>query len=271
MAMGCRGDAAYPVTAVPHRVSIVYTGGGGSVLLKSAALGGEIRTGGPDAPGQERRDIDIHFDDQDELDTFVVEQFVGQLERDSVYFTRAERGSQGTFEGTLQFTISAPGSYLVIGSNPRTNLAVGDAVRMEFIQGKTPDLMFFMLGNKGWSIQAQGDGVNDLRIYVRHNGVWGLEISGNGDLTESWITDYSDFASTLNFSVKGGTEHTRLIINNVTILDGQNSETFEFYEIEPAHPTLLIMQYASTGALGNGVYFVGKAKTVMRGNTQIYP
>jgi len=262
----------YPVAGIPHQVQVLYPGSGSAVLLKSAALTGGELTDTPDTPSTgSGGGIDIHFDNQDELDAFVVEQFVGQLESDSIYFTRAERGAQGVFEGTLQFTVAAPGSYIVIGSNPRTNLAIGDAIRMEFAQSKTPDLMFFMLGNKGWSIQVQGDGVNDLRIYVRHNGVWGPDISGNGDLTESWITDYSDYTSTLNFSVKGGTEHTRLIINNVTLLDDQNSETFVFYQIEPAKPTLLVMQYASTGALGNGVYFVGKAQRVTREAEQIYP
>jgi len=260
----------YPVAAVPHQVSILYTAGGGSVLLKSASLNGVVQTEGPDAPGQ-GEGIDIHFDDQDELDAWVVDQFREQLEGDSIYFTRAERGSQGVFEGTLQFRVTGGGSYLVIGNNPRTNLTVGDEVKLEFAPGNTPDLMFFMLGNKGWSIQAQGDGVNDLRIFIRHNGIWGPDISGNGDLTESWITDYDNYVSRLNFSVKGGTEHTRLIIDNVTVLDDENGDTFWFYRIEPAHPTLLVMQYASTGALGNGVYFVGKAEQVTRNGNPIYP
>jgi len=175
------------------------------------------------------------------------------------------------FEGTLQFRVTGGGSYLVIGNNPRTNLAVGDEVKFEFAPGKTPDLMFFVLGNKGWSIQAQSDGVNDLRIFIKHNGVWGPDISGNGDLTESWITDYDNYVSMLNFSVKGGTEHTRLIIDNATILDDENGDTFWFYQIEPAHPTLLVMQYPSTGARGNGVYFVGKAERVTRNGNPIYP
>mgnify|MGYP001172644174 CR=1 FL=1 len=266
----------YPVAAVPHQISILYTAGGGSVLLKSATLDGEVRTGGQDTPGgpgttPPTGNITLTFDDQDELDAWVVDQFREQLEGDSIYFTRAERGSQGVFEGTLQFRVTGGGSYLVIGNNPRTNLAVGDEVKFEFAPGKTPDLMFFMLGNKGWSIQAQGDGVNDLRIFIRHNGVWGPDISGNGDLTESWITDYDDYVSMLNFSVKGGTEHTRLIIDNATVLDDENGDTFWFYRIEPAHPTLLVMQYASTGALGNGVYFVGKAERVTRNGNPIYP
>jgi len=281
------GDGAWPwslgetltfaTAGEPHEVRVVYTGGGAELLLKSATLGQSSGTAAaPDTPAgpgmtPPTGNITLTFDDQDELDAWVVDQFREQLEGDSIYFTRAERGSQGVFEGTLQFRVTGGGSYLVIGNNPRTNLAVGDEVKIELAPGKTPDLMFFMLGNKGWSIQAQGDGVNDLRIFIRHNGVWGPDISGNGDLTESWITDYDNFASMLNFSVKGGTEHTRLIIDNATVLDDENGDTFWFYRIEPAHPTLLVMQYASTGALGNGVHFVGKAEQVTRNGNPIYP
>ncbi len=263
----------FPTAGEPREVRVVYTGGGAELLLKSAVLSAETGTPVvPDTPSGDGGDgIDVHFDDQEELDTWVVDQFREQLEGDSIYFTRAERGSQGVFEGTLQFRVTGGESYLVIGNNPRTNLAIGDEVKLEFAPGNTPDLMFFMLGNKGWSIQAQGDGVNDLRIFIRHNGIWGPDISGNGDLTESWITDYDNYASTLNFSVKGGTEHTRLIINNATVLDDDNGDSFWFYQIEPAHPTLLVMQYASTGALGNGVYFVGKAERVTRNGNPIYP
>jgi len=248
----------FPTAGEPHEVRVVYTEGGAELLLKSATLGQSSGTAAaPDTPAgpgmtPPTGNITLTFDDQDELDAWVVDQFREQLEGDSIYFTRAERGSQGVFEGTLQFRVTGGGSYLVIGNNPRTNLAVGDEVKLEFAPGKTPDLMIFMLGNKGWSIQAQGDGAN-------------------GDLTESWITGYDDYVSTLNFSVKGGTEHTRLIIDNATVLDDENGDTFWFYRIEPAHPTLLVMQYASTGALGNGVYFVGKAERVTRNGNQVHP
>nr|WP_303714457.1 type IV pilin [Methanoculleus marisnigri] len=267
------GVLQYGVDGAPGQVQVVYSGGGGAVLLKSATFSGTAGAGGPDVPAVPGGGGGLHydFDTPEERDAWVIDQFREQLEGDSIYFTRAERGSQGVFEGTLQFRVTGGGSYLVIGNNPRTNLAVGDEVKFEFAPGKTPDLMFFMLGNKGWSIQAQGDGVNDLRIFIRHNGVWGPDISGNGDLTESWITDYDDYVSALNFSVQGGTEHTRLIINNAAVLDDENGDTFWFYRIEPAHPTLLVMQYASTGALGNGVYFVGKAERVTRNNNPIYP
>lgn len=267
---------AFATAGEPHEVRVVHTGGGAELLLKSATLGQSSGTAAdPDSPDPGATpptgNIAPTFDDQDELDAWVIDQFREQLEGDSIYFTRAERGPQGVFEGTLQFRVTGGGSYLVVGNNPRTNLAVGDEVKLEFAPGKTPDLMFFMLGNNGWSIQAQGDGVNDLRIFIRHNGVWGPDISGNGDLTESWITNYDNYVSMLNFSVKGGKHHTRLIINNKTVLDDKNGDTFWFYRIEPAHPTLLMMQYASTGALGNGVYFVGKAELVTRNGNPIYP
>jgi len=261
----------------PHEVRVVYTGGGAELLLKSATLGQSSGTAAdPDTPAgpgttPPTGNITLTFDDQEELDAWVVDQFREQLEGDSIYFTRAERGAQGVFEGTLQFRVTGGGSYLVIGNNPQTNLAIGDEVKLEFATGKTPDLMFFMLGNKGWSIQAQGAGKDNLQIFIRHNGVWGPDISDNGDLTESWITDYDDYVSMLNFSVKGGEHHTRLIINNATVLDDKNGDTFWFYRIEPAHPTLLMMQYAPTGAKGNGVYFIGKADRVTRNGNPIYP
>ncbi|KAF5039730.1 hypothetical protein DSECCO2_540870 [anaerobic digester metagenome] len=267
----------YSGLEMPARVDLVYTGAGSETLLKTATLGQNSgSTTGPDSPEGPGTtplsgNITLTFNDQDELDAWVVDQFREQLEGDSIYFTRAERGPQGVFEGTLQFRVTGGGSYLVIGNDPRTNLAVGDEVKLEFAPGKTPDLMFFMLGNKGWSIQAQGAGKDDLQIFIKHNGVWGPDISDNGDLTESWITDYDNYVSMLNFSVKGGEHHARLIINNATVLDGKNGDTFWFYRIEPAHPTLLMMQYAPTGAKGNGVYFVGKAERVTRNGKPIYP
>ncbi|MGC9436054.1 MAG: type IV pilin N-terminal domain-containing protein [Methanomicrobiales archaeon] len=270
------GDGAWPWTVgeaivcscgvQPRNVQVFYTGPGGPAVLRSVFMtGGGTGPGGDVGPGE--KPITVTFPDQEALDEWVVDQFVDQFEGRSLYFSRTERGSQGYLQGEMTFDITGSGSYVVIGDDPPTPLSIGDEVRLWFKQGGTPDVMIFALGDRGWTMHAIGDGRGDFELYI--NGP--PDISGNDDLTDCWITGFDNFQSTLTLRVKGGTEHTRLIINNDTYIDEDNGDTFIFSDIRPAEPTLFVLDFPPNVGAGQSVLFVGNASAITDNGVPIYP
>ncbi|MHC1626627.1 MAG: hypothetical protein ACXQTN_04720 [Methanoculleaceae archaeon] len=210
---------------------VIYTGPGGDILPPG---------GGP---------ITITFPDQSALDEWVVEQFEGR----PIYFILTERGPQGYLQVEMSFTITGSGSYVVIGDDPPTPLSIGDGVRLRFRPGGTMD--------------AIGDGKDDFRLYIND----GPGISGNDLLTDCWITGFEDFTTTLTFRVGGGTEHTRLIINNETCIDEDNGGTFIFSDIRPGDPTPFVLEFPPNLGAGQPVLSVGNASAITRNGVLVHP
>jgi len=251
----------------PRTVQVIYTGPGGPAVLRSTFIAGGGTGPGEDISPPGGEPITVTFPNQSALDEWVVDQFVDQFEGRSIYFSRTERGSQGYLQGEMSFDISGSGSYVVIGDDPPTPLSIGDQVRLWFTPGGTPDVMVFALGDRGWTMHAIADGTNDFRLYI--NG--GPDISGNDDLTDCWITGFDNFQSTLTLAVRGGTEHTRLIINNETYIDEDNGDTFIFSDIRPADPTLFVVDFPPNVGAGQSVLFVGNASAITDNGVPIYP
>lgn len=257
----------YPVAAVPHRVSILYTAGGGSALLKSASLDGEVRTGGPDTPEgpgttPPTGNITLAFDDQDELDEFVIEEYVKQLEGDSILLSRGERGSSGSISGTISFTIAEPGSYLVIGTT-KVPLYVGDdvAITITPANGDRTHVQIFMIGDKGWSIKMIKNGPT---IVISNTST----TVPSGELKESWIRSLTNFQSTLEMRVGVQKHWTRLLIDGNMLIDSLDTRLITCTGIKPSNPTLWIIDFPAQQ--NDPVIYMGKATSVQAGATTVY-
>lgn len=252
----------FNVTSAPENVRVIYTGGESAAILKSAYQSGtsDVDTGGPDVVPTAIPTPDPGVDPEEYLEEHYVEYFLEQLENSSIYLSRAERGANtyAYVEGTLAVRINGSGSYIVVEEVP---IALSDNDLVEIIFDKDrPNVLIYLVGDKGWTITV------DNHVTVKIN-----NIDVGDELTESWFVRYKSFTSTLNLAVGNDAHWTRLIINNVTILDEINSDYFVFYNITPAEPTLMTLIFPDTRGLGDRVQFVGLADRVTQNGVQIYP
>ncbi len=252
----------YPGPEMPARVDLIYTGDGSGTLLKTATLGQSSGSAtGPDSPGgpgttPPTGSITLTFDDQDELDKYVQEQFVKQLEEDSIYFYR---NGNCFVSGTMVFSISQPGGYYTMGTT-RTPLTIGDEVEIRMTN--KPELRVFMIGNKSWHVKCAGN--NKFEFWVN-----GVKKGTTGGLTESRLTGYIDGTSTLTLvgDSTGSGMYTELYVNDVEEIGGVNKEVITISNIIPAKPTLLVLSIPDVTSAE--AYFIGKASSVIgeRGST----
>ncbi|MEA2034875.1 MAG: type IV pilin N-terminal domain-containing protein [Euryarchaeota archaeon] len=252
----------FNVTSAPENVRVVYTGGESAAILKSAyqSVPDDVDTGGPDVVPTAIPTPDPGVDPEEYLEEHYVEHFLEQLESNSVYLSRAERGANtyAYMEGTLGLRINGSGSYVVVEDVPIV-LYDDDLVEIVFEENQ-PNVLIYLVGDKGWSITVD----THVKVYIN-------DIYVGNELTESWFVRYKSFTSTLNLAVGNDAQWTRLIINNVTILDEINSNYFVFYNITPAEPTLMTLIFPDTRAKGDRVQFVGLADRVTQNGDQIYP
>lgn len=256
----------YSVATVPHRVSIVYTGGGGSVLLKSATLGGEIQTGGPDTPAgpgvtPPTGNITLSFDDQDELDAWVVDQFVEQLESNSIYLYQNVLSQSDVWgnSGFFNFTISKTNSYLEltvnnIGETPdKISFSIGDMVSIKLADS---EMRFFAIGNGGWHTFATGVSIykNNIKMANSKGKVYGYIVGGR-------LYGFNEFDSSVDITTKSGPSnplHTELYINNTPLINSTWTKPITLTNVQPAKPTLLILDISKN----DPNYIVGIADTI---------
>jgi len=256
----------YNAPSAPKQVQIVYDGGGGATLLKSATFTGAAGAGGPDVPvgpgGGEwvESELNLSFDTTEERDKWVVEQFVSQFEGDSILLSRGGCGSDGSISGTISFTVAESGSYLIIGTT-KVPLYVGDDVEITINDGDKTHVQIFMIGDKGWSIKM----IEKAPTIVISNISTTVP---SGELKESWIQNLTNFQSTLEMKV-GKQEHwTRLLIDGEMRIDSQNTSLITCTNIKPSNPTLWIIDFPSQQ--NDPVMYMGKATSVQVDKEIVY-
>jgi len=243
-----------PVVPQPDRILIISTRDGQESLIKEMSIG-QVITPGPITP----RPTPTPGPGDD-----CVVNFTERLQNGSVFFTRDRRGNQAYVSGYLNFTIDAPGSYIRIGAT-NTSLNPGDTLSIYVAPpnpNRNPEIRIFSVGTIGWTIRLEGTGsdVGQIRL---NGGLIGNVIS------DSWITAFRDYDSSFSLYIDGGTENTRLIINNTTLVNGPTPDSFRIVNIRPSEPTLFLLTYpagSGTGTGGSPVFFIGHADEILRNN-----
>lgn len=250
----------------PERIQLISLRGGQKNLIREIRIipGAPPITPGP-APtpgpggGCTQEELDEYA--QEYLEDNYVDYFSDQLDNDAVYFTRLERGPTGQtyITGWVNITINSTNSYLIRSTTGKMNLNLGDAVSIFFRNVNQGSADIFSVGNKGWSFSGDA-----TEIYVNN-------ILVSGYLVDSWITSFTNYQSTLRFKSvgTGGGSQTRLIVENETKVDQVNNNNYEFINIRPAEPTLLILNFPSEQ--GKPIRFIGKVDEIKEGTTTIYP
>ncbi|KUL00873.1 MAG: hypothetical protein XE11_2322 [Methanomicrobiales archaeon 53_19] len=244
----------YGVGSTPDQVLVVYDGGGGAVLLKSATISGAAGAAGPDVPA---RPGGGGGNSQEDLDAWVVEQFVEQLKGNSIYLTQDIKSHNDGWErsGFFNFTLSDDRTYLEIAKNAnqdpdKYNFAQGDVISINLTDST---IRFFAIGHEGWHISAA-----DVKVYKN-----GQTLTGNNkDYIKGGRIFYgssSNFTSSviITTSPNKGLQ-TELYINNTTIINGTWSKTITLTNVRPAEPTLMILDISKN----DPNYFLGTADSI---------
>lgn len=248
----------------PERIQIISTRGGQQNLIREVRVGQVTGGVAPVGPGPQQP-VNGNGNGGDCDPDFVVENFTERLTTGSVYFTRLERGNAAYLHGFINFTVSSPGSYLDYGSG-QSPLTEGSQVSI-FVAPpnprRNPEIRLLSLGGKGWSMMLIGTGNDVGEIRVNDN------LEGT-ILRDSWITSFTEFESSFTIYIDDNkAQPTRLIIENTTWVDANNSDTFELINIRPAEPEFLMLHYPQ--ANGDPILFIGHADMVKQGGGQIYP
>jgi len=247
----------YSVDSKPVQVLVVYDGGGGAVLLKSATISGAAGTAGPDVParpgGGGGNYASPTFDSQEELDAWVVEQFVEQLKGNSIYLAQDLKNQDNVWGSTgfFNFTLSDDRTYLEIAKNAndgpdKYNFTQGDAMSIHLTNS---GIRFFAIGHEGWHISA-----GDVTVYKN-----GQTLTGNNKdyIKGGRIYGYSNFTSSVVITTKTGLQ-TELYINNTPIINGAWNQTITLTNVRPAEPTLMILDISKN----DPNYFLGTADSI---------
>ncbi|KUK69369.1 MAG: PKD domain containing protein [Methanocalculus sp. 52_23] len=255
-----------PITTTPQRIQIISLRGGQQNLIREISIGQVTGGGVPITPGTPPTLGPGGQCTQEELDEYAeeylednyVEYFSEKLDEDAIYFTRIRLGNKASISGFVNLTINNTNSYIIRDVAPtRVNLTSGDRLSIKF--GGHPNqasAYLFSVGNKGWSISG------DYTTIYRN------DVLLSGDLKESWITQYTDYESSLVFTSDGTNQFTRLIIKNQTIDEGVNNLKYEFINLKPAEPTLIILDYPNDQ--NDFIRFIGQANIVKRDGVTIY-
>jgi len=251
------GVLQYGVDSAPVQVQVVYDGGGGAVLLKSATFSGTAGIAEPDVPtGSSGGDgeLDYHFDTPEERDAWVVEQFVEQLENNSIYLSQNVQNQNEVWKssGSFEFTISGRDSNLNLSTNNANDndpdmvtFTVGESVRIELHDSQ---IRFFAIGQSGWHVFA-----TDISIYRD-----GTELPYKFILGGK-IEEFDDFTSSITIKTTTSKNlHTDLYINNIPIISSVWDKEITLTNIKPAEPTLMILDISKN----DPNYFVGTAESI---------
>lgn len=252
----------YAVPSAPGQVQVVYDGGGGAVLLKSATFSGAGGTTGPDVPAEPTGGggtyVSPSFDSQDELDAWVVDQFVEQLEGNSIYLSQNIKSQNDVWgsSGFFNFTLSDGNSYLELAVNnvnedpSRIAFALGDVMSIRLADS---EMRFFAIGHGGWHIFATG-----VTVYKN-----GQPLSSGGKqyayVTGGRIYGYSNFTSSVTVMTDPNKDlQTEFYINNTPIIKGTWNKRITLTEIKPADPTLMILDISKN----DPNYYIGTAESI---------
>ncbi|MDI6867654.1 type IV pilin N-terminal domain-containing protein [Methanoculleus sp.] len=250
----------YSVDSAPGQVLVVYDGGGGAVLLKSATISGAAGTAGPDLParpgGGGGNYTSPTFNTEEELNAWVVDQFVGQLKNNSIYLAQDLKSDNDVWGsmGFFNFTLSDNNTYLEIAQNQndnpnRYNFTAGDRMGIHLDNSV---IRFFAIGHEGWHISASG-------VTVYKNGQKLTNTTGNKKdyIKGGRIYRYSSFNSSVIITTKGGLQ-TELYINNTPIISGTWNKQITLTNIKPAEPTLMILDISKN----DPNYFLGMVDSI---------
>ncbi|MDN7024147.1 type IV pilin [Methanoculleus sp. FWC-SCC1] len=251
--------ATDPGTGMPLRVDLVYTGSGNNVLLTSTTLTRSATPGGPDTPGPgDGGGIDIHFDDQEELDAWVVDQFVQQLEANSIYLYQNVRNDNEVWgnSGFFNFTIAKAESYLEltvnnVGETPdRISFSIGDRVSINLDDST---MRFFAIGNGGWHTFATDVAIykNNVRLEKKKNQEYSFIVGGR-------LYGFDEFDSSVDITTQSKPLHTELYINNTPLINSTWTKSITLTRVQPAQPTLLILDISKN----DPNYIVGNADSI---------
>lgn len=245
----------YSVAPAPERVQVVYSGGGGAVLLKSATFSGAAGTAGPDVPAAGGGgELHYDFDTPEERDVWVIDQFVKMLESNSIYLSQSIKSDSDMWKssGFFNFTITESDTVLNLSKNNPNNpetvpFTVGQKLSIKLENSK---MRFFAIGQSGWHISAA-----DVTIYRNDNKL------DYDYIVEGKINGFTDFTSTVTITT-ASSEHnalyTDLYIYNVPKITGACSKKITLTHIQPAKPTLMILDISKN----DPCYFVGYAESI---------
>ncbi len=268
---GIGGSLTFPeVFEEPQRIQIISTRGGQQNLIREISIGQVTGGGAPIRPGP--APIPGHGGQctQEKLENYLnityISKFSEELNNDAIYLTRYRLGNSASLSGWINMTINSTGSYIVTpaqGNNPPviTNLNINDKLAIQYVDAKQVSANIFSVGGKGWAFA--GDNTN---IYI-NPGQTGQQSFTNTNLIDSWILSFKEYDSTLTFQVGGTPQNifTRLFIKNQTNpeVEGADTNRWKFYNIEPAEPSLLILNFAKKQNDGY-LQFVGNVSKIER-------
>lgn len=241
----------YSVDSTPDQVLVVYDGGGGAVLLKSATISGAAGTAGPDVPAGPGGG---GGNSQEDLDAWVVDQFVGQLKNNSIYLAQDIKSNSDFWKssGFFNFTLSDDGTYLEIANNAnqdpgKYNFTQGDVISIHLTDSP---IRFFAIGYEGWHISA-----GDVTVYKN-----GQKLTKNNKdyIKGGRIYGYSNFTSSVIIRTRNKDLQTELYINNTPIINGAWNQTITLTNVRPAEPTLMILDISKN----DPNYFLGTADSI---------
>lgn len=219
----------------PSQIQLIYTGGGGNVLIDTITVQSVAPGIGPDIEGN------ISYCDG--IEQLYLGCFIEKLNKNSIYLSRSKPGSHSSISGDLTFTVNNTGSYLVVNEED-VHLNYGDVVRYHF-EPSTPNLRIFMVGNFGWTGSVTGVSGKRFFIYQTYaaNGTTRSWTTPGLSLDESWIGSYSNMISTLNLVSDGSPtkSYTRLVINGTIRCDQFDGTQYTIYGAEPTIPTLWVI------------------------------
>ena len=244
----------YSVDSTPDQVLVVYDGGGGAVLLKSATISGAAGTAGPDVPA---RPGGGGGNSQEDLDAWVVDQFVGQLKNNSIYLAQDIKNPSNVWKssGFFNFTLSDDRTYLEIaknaGQNPkRYNFTQGDVISIDLTDSTI--IRFFAIGYEGWHIST-----GEVTVYENGQKL----TTNNKDLITGGRIFYGSSSNfTSSVIIKTGPNddlQTELYINN-TPKKKTPGQPITLTNVRPAEPTLMILDISKN----DPNYFLGTADSI---------
>jgi len=246
------GVLQYGVDGAPGRVQVVYNGGGGAVLLKSATFSGTAGAGGPDIPAGLGGGDGLHydFDTPEERDAWVIDQFVEMLEGNSIYLSQTLQGNSGFWDssGFFNFTVWARDSDLNLSTNGNNPVSVPFVVGQKVsIKLDNSEIRFFAIGQSGWHILA-----SDVTIYRDNTELPYKYILGGK------IDGFKDFSSSVTIRTNNKNLHTDLYVNNTQLINDAWSKEITLAGIKPADPTLMILDISHV----DPCYFIGTAESI---------
>jgi len=250
----------YSVDSAPAQVLVVYDGGGGAVLLKSATIAGAAGMAGPDQParpgGGGGNYTSPTFDTEEKLNAWVVEQFVEQLKNNSIYLSQDIKSQNDVWgsSGFFNFTLSDDRTYLEIAQNQndnpnRYNFTAGDRISIHLDNSV---IRFFAIGHEGWHISA-----SEVTVYNNSQKLTATTGNKKDYIKGGRIYRYSTFNSSVVITTKTGLQ-TELYINNTPIINGTWNKQITLTNIKPAEPTLMILDISKN----DPNYFLGMADNI---------